>query len=172
VRKKQASFFEKFSIWFSFWLILGLVGYCVYFKLQFWYLIILLVLFILLPFVSNITEFSLASLLRIKIGKEVEKLLPDFVKAYKELFQREFVSNISDNSIKLTYMPDPTTIEITFGHDIVIPCKEPQSFDVAGKTIKIKYGAILKSIEFFVNQPPGKRPIVKYLRKINNTEKD
>jgi len=33
-------------------------------------------------------------------------------------------------------------------------------------------GAILKSIEFFVNQPPGKRPIVKYLRKINNTEKD
>ena len=143
-----------------------------YSKLQFWYVIILLVLFILLPFASNITEFSLASLLRIKIEKEVEKLMPNFVKAYKEVFQTEFVSNINDNSIELTYMPDPTTIKLTYGHDTIIPYEEPENFDLAGKIIKIKDEPTLKSIEFFVNQSPGRRPIVEYLRKITNSEED
>jgi len=96
----------------------------------------------------------------------VEQLIADRSKSlsFKESFQRESVSNIKDNSIELHYIPDPTTIKLTYGHYNVMPYNDPESFNVVGKIIKIKDEAILKTIEFYVSQPHGWRPIVEYLR--------
>ncbi|MGA2465330.1 MAG: hypothetical protein ABSH06_13370 [Thermodesulfobacteriota bacterium] len=101
MEKEKSKKFEDVSLWCSFILILILIAYCIYSKANFEYILILAVLFILLPHLRNVTEFSLASLLRIKIEREIERLMPDLVKAYKRLFQREFVSELKFDRIRI-----------------------------------------------------------------------
>ena len=162
--------FENVSLWCSFVLILVLVAYCIYSKTHFGYIIILSILFIFLPHLHNITDFSLASLLRIKIEREVERLMPDLIKAYKKVFQREFVSEIKNDSIELEFLPDPETIKLSYGHETDIPFRDRESFEILGKNIRIKDQAKLRAIEFFIKQSLPNRPIVEYLRNIDNEQ--
>lgn len=159
--------FEKICLWGSFVLILALIAYSIYSKTSFVYTLILAILFIFLPYLRNITDFSIASLLRIKIEREVERLMPDFVQAYKKLFQREFISEIENNTIELKFLPDPETIKLSYGHETDIPFNDRESFEIIGKNIEIKDQAKLRAIDFFVRQPLPNRPIAEYLRDID-----
>ncbi len=163
---KTSITFEKIIKIISLIIILALIAYCVYFKIQFFYIIFLVILFILLPYASNITEFSFAQLLKVKIEKEIEKILPYYAKVYKEVFQREFVSSLKNHSIELKYNPDPETIKLTFGHETRIPYEDKENFRVVGNLVEIKDKVILRNLKFYIDQPPGNYPIVEYLRKI------